>query len=79
VSDIIDKPIRAGELSPGLRGNLDPSSLVLLTVRQLTSNGFTVAEEVAILAAEAEAADTPFRPSKEVLDEIRAIVDEPIS
>jgi hypothetical protein len=76
VPDIIDKPIRAGELPPGLRGDLDPSSLVLVTVRRVTSNGFTVAEEAAILEAEAEAADTPFRPSQEVLAEIRAIIDE---
>jgi hypothetical protein len=76
VSDIIDKPIRAGELPLALRGDLDPSTLVLLSVRQVTSNGFTVAEEAAILAAEAEVANTPFRPSEEVLAEIRAIIDE---
>jgi hypothetical protein len=35
VPDIIDKPIRASELPPGLPGDLDPSSLVLLCVRQV--------------------------------------------
>ena len=76
VPDIIDKPIRAGDLPPGLRGDLDPSSLVHLTIRQVTPNGFTVTEEAAILAAEADAADQPFHPAREVLDELRAIIHE---
>ena len=78
MADIIDRPIRAGELPPGLRGDLDPSSLVLVTVRQVTANGFTETEEAAILTAEtkAETENRPFRPAGEILAEIHAVVNE---
>jgi hypothetical protein len=76
MTDIVDKPIAVGRLPPELRDGLDPATLVLVTVRRITANGLTEAEEAAILAAEASDAATPFRPAREVLDELRAIADE---
>lgn len=76
VTDIIDKPITAGQLPPDLRGDLSPDTPVLLTVRQVTINGFTAAEEAAILAAEADVASIPYRAAKDVLADLRAVIDE---
>jgi hypothetical protein len=77
MTDIIDRPIKAGHLPPELRGDFDPSAIVLVTVHRLTENGMTEAQEAAILAAEAETADLPFRPAAEVLAELSHILDEP--
>lgn len=74
MTDIVDKPVRAGELPTHLRGDFDVNSLVLLTVRAVTENGFTLAFEQGVLEAEAEAETLPYRPAQEVLDELRAIV-----
>ncbi len=63
-------------MPPELRGDLPPDTLVLLTVRQVTINGFTAAEEAAILAAEADVASTPYRPAKDVLADLRVVIDE---
>jgi len=74
--DTIDKPIKAGQLPPDLRGNLDPRETVLVTVRQITPNGLTADQEAAILAAEAKTEAQPFRPAAEVLAELRTASDE---
>ncbi len=63
-------------MPPDLRGDLPPDTPVLLTVRQVTVNGFTAAEEAAILAAEADVASTSYRPVKDVLADLRAVIDE---
>ncbi len=76
MTDIIDRPIKAGHLPPELRGDFDPSATVLVTVHRVTENGMTEEQEAAILAAEAETADVPFRPAPEVLAELSRILDE---
>ena len=76
MTDIIDRPMLASQLPPELRGDIDPSATVLVTVHRVTENGLTEEEEEAILASEAELGDTPFRPAAEVLAEIRRIMHE---
>ena len=67
MTDIIDRLMKASALPPELRGDIDPEATVLVTVHRLTENGMTEEEETAILAAEAELGDTPFRPAAEVI------------
>jgi hypothetical protein len=75
MTDIIEKVVKAGDLPPGLRGDLDAEAAVLVSVRPLTENGFTEAFEDQVLKAEAEieAEGTPFRPAKDVIEELKAI------
>jgi hypothetical protein len=75
MGDIIDKPMTADRLPPELRGDLAPNTLVLVSVRTLTANGLTTAQEDAILSAEADTAAQPFRPAREVLADLRRIAD----
>jgi len=74
--DTIDKPIKAGQLPADLRGDLDPTETVLVTIRKITPNGLTADQEAAILAAEAQTKAHSFRPAAEILAELRAIADE---
>ena len=77
MSDIIDKAIKAGDLPPQLRGDIEEDALVLVSVRRLTDNGFTEEFEEEVLAAEKETEGTPFRPAKDVIEELKALaVDE---
>jgi hypothetical protein len=73
MSDIIEKVIKAGDLPPGLRGDLDPEETVLVSVRRLTENGFTEAFEAEVLEAEQETDGVPFRPAKDVIEELKII------
>lgn len=54
MSNIIEKAIKAGDLPPQLRGNIDKDASVLVSVRRLTDNGFTEEFEEGVLAAEEE-------------------------
>jgi hypothetical protein len=74
MTNIIEMPIRAGELPPRLRGDFEPDAMVLMSVRRLTANGFTDEFEDGVLRAEKEAEGTPFRPAADVLKELRAEV-----
>lgn len=77
MSDIIDKAIKAGDLPPQLRGDIEEDASVLVSVRRLTDNGFTEEFEKEVLAAEKETEGTPVRPAKEVIEELKALaVDE---
>jgi hypothetical protein len=57
MTDIIDRPMRASQLPPEWRGDIDPGATVLVTVHRVTENGMTEEQEAAILAAEAEVED----------------------
>jgi len=52
MADIIEKSIKAENLPPMLRGNFKPDAFVLVSVRELTDNGFTREFEDHVLAAE---------------------------
>ncbi len=78
MSDIIEKVIKAGDLPPGLRGDLDAEETVLVSVRRLTENGFTEAFEAEVLQAEKDVQGAPFRPAKDVIEELITVAkDEP--
>ena len=77
MTDIIDRPMKAAQLPPELGRDIDPAATMLVTVHRITESGMTEEQEAAILAAEAEVADLPFRPAAEVLAELRPILDEP--
>jgi hypothetical protein len=72
--DIIEKLIKAGELPPELRGDLDAETTVLVSVRRLTENGFTEAFEDGVLNAEQATDSVPFRPAHDVIEELAALV-----
>ena len=77
MADIIEKPIKAGELPPLLRGDIDEGASVLVSVRRLSVNGFTEEFEAGVLNAEKETEGAPFRLSSEVIKELKAaIADE---
>ena len=59
MSNVIEKAIKAGDLPPQLRGNIDKDASVLVSVRRLTDNGFTEG--------------TPFRRAREVIEELKAL------
>ena len=46
---------------------------MLVSVRRLTDNGFTEEFEEGVLAAEEETEGMPFRPAKEVIEELKAL------
>jgi hypothetical protein len=73
MSNIIEKAIKAGDLPPQLRGNIEEDALVLVSVRRLTGNGFTEEFEEGVLKAEEETEGMPFRPAEEVIKELKAI------
>lgn len=73
MSDIIDKVIKAGDLPPQLRGDLDADETVLVSVRRLTENGFTEAFEAEVLEAEQDVEGVPFRPAKDVIEELTTL------
>lgn len=76
--DIIEKLIKAGELPPELRGDLDAETTVLVSVRRLTENRFTEAFEDGVLDAERETEPVRFRPAHDVIEELSALgKDEP--
>ena len=77
MTDIIDRPMKASALPPELRGDIDPDATVLVTVHRLTENGMTEEQEAAILAADAEVDDKPFRPTAEVIAELWRRAREP--
>jgi len=74
MSNIIEKAIKAGDLPPGLRGDLDAEETVLVSVRRLTENGFTEAFEAEVLRAEQDVEVIPFRPAKDVIKELSTII-----
>jgi hypothetical protein len=76
MSDIIEKVIKAGDLPPGLRGDLDAEETVLVSVRRLTENGFTEAFEAEVLKAEQDVEGVPFRPAKDVIEELKTIAKD---
>ena len=76
MSDIIDKVIKAGDLPPGLRGDLDADATVLVSIRRLTENGFTEAFEAEVLKAERDVDGVPFRPARDVIEELRTIAKD---
>jgi hypothetical protein len=76
MSDIIERALRAGDLPLGLRGDLDADETVLVSVRRLTENGFTEAFEAEVLKAEQDMDGVPFRPAKDVIEELSAIAKE---
>ena len=71
--NIIEKLVKASELPQQLRGNFEADTLVLVSVRRLTDNGFTEEFEEGMLKAEADTEGTPFRPAEEVIKELQAI------
>jgi hypothetical protein len=73
VSNIIEKVIKAGDLPPQLRGDIETDATVLVSVRRLTGNGFTEEFEEGVLKAEEETEEFPFRPAEEVIKELKAI------
>ena len=78
MTDTIEKVVKAGELPPGLRGGMGDDEPVLVSVRRLTENGFTEAFEDGVLEAEKATGSAPFRPAKEVIEELAALAkDEP--
>jgi hypothetical protein len=62
MADIIEKAIKAGEPPPFLR--------------RLSVNGFTEEFEAGVLTAEKETENGPFRPSSEVLKELKAAIPD---
>jgi mRNA-degrading endonuclease YafQ of YafQ-DinJ toxin-antitoxin module len=74
--DIIEKLIKAGELPPELRGDLDVETTVLVSVRRLTENRFTEAFEDGVLDAEKATDHVPFRPAHDVIEELAAPVKD---
>lgn len=78
MADIIEKVVKAGDLPPALRGDLDAEVPVLVSVRRVTENGFTEAFEAEVLKAEQDVEGTPFRPAKEVIEALAGLAkDEP--
>ena len=75
MTTLIEKAITAGELPAQLRGDIEASARVLVSVRRLTENGFTEEFEERVLQAEKEAEKRPFRPAAEVIAELRAIAE----
>ncbi|MDR3556529.1 MAG: hypothetical protein P4L55_17390 [Syntrophobacteraceae bacterium] len=73
MSKIIEKAIKAGDLPPQLRGDIEKDASVLVSVRRLTDNGFTEDFEEEVLAAEEETEGIPFRPAKEIIEELKAL------
>jgi hypothetical protein len=73
MSKIIEKAIKAGDLPPQLRGDIEKDASVLVSVRRLTGNGFTEEFEEGVLKAEEETEGKPFRPAEEVIKELKAI------
>ncbi|HLY56564.1 MAG TPA: hypothetical protein VKS60_13460 [Stellaceae bacterium] len=73
MTDIIEKPVRAGELPPQLRGDFDADTPVLVSVRRLTANGFTEEFEAGVLEAETETEAAPFRPAAEIIKKLKSI------
>ena len=51
MTDIIEKRTRANELPPHLRGDIEGDAEVLVSVRRLTANGFTLEFEDHVLKA----------------------------
>jgi hypothetical protein len=76
MSDIIERVIKAGELPPELRGDLDAETTVLVSVRRLTENGFTEAFEDAVLDAEKATDTVPFRPAHDAIEELAALAKD---
>ena len=73
MNNIIEKAIKAGDLPPQLRGDIEKDALVLVSVRRLTGNGFTEEFEEGVLKAEEETEEKPFRAAEEVIKELKAI------
>jgi len=76
MSHVIVKTIKAGDLPPHLRGDIDVNASVVVSVRQLTENGFTEDFEEGVLEAEKETEGMPFRPAGEVIEELKAIASK---
>jgi hypothetical protein len=76
MSNIIEKVIKAGDLPPQLRGDIEKDASVLVSVRRLTENGFTEEFENGVLKAEDETEGMPFRPAEEVIKELKAIATD---
>jgi hypothetical protein len=76
MADIIEKVVKAGELPPGRRGDLDAEVQALVSVRRLTQNGFTEAFEAEVLKAEQEIEGAPYRTASEVIEELTAIAND---
>jgi hypothetical protein len=70
---VIEKLVKAGDLPPQLRGDIEADASVLVSVRRMTDNGFTEEFEEGVLKAEQETEGAPFRPAEEVLKELKAI------
>ena len=76
MSNIIEKAIKAGDLPPQLRGDIEKDASVLVSVRRLTDNGFTEEFEEGVLKAEEETEGMPFRPAEEVIKELKTIATD---
>lgn len=75
MTHIVEKSATAGELPPRLRGDIEPSAAVLVSVRRLTENGFTEEFEDHVLAAERSGFSEPME-AKEAIAVLRRIADE---
>jgi len=73
MSKIIEKAVKAGDLPPQLRGDIEKDASVLVSVRRLTGNGFTEEFEESVLEAEEETEGMPFRPAEEVVKELKSL------
>lgn len=75
MTDIVEKTIKAGDLPPQLRGDIEADAAVLVSVRRLTVNGFTEEFEQRVLKAEKSGLIGPM-DAKEALAQLRKIADE---
>lgn len=73
---IIEKAVKAGDLPEYLRAGADPEAMVLVSVQRLTVNGFTEEFEQGVLEAEKDTEGEPFRPARDVIKELEAIIAE---
>ncbi len=64
--------IKAKELPETLRAGIDPESLVLVSVRSITENGFTEEFEQSVLEAEKEENLSPPMSGEDFLKELKA-------
>jgi len=76
MTDIIERRIKAGDLPPQFRGDIEADAAVLLSVRRLTANGFTEDFEAGVLKAEKETESVSFRPAGEVIKELKDIATD---
>ena len=70
---ILEKTIKVKDLPEALRGGIsDVDSLVVISVRSVTDNGFAEDFEQSILEAEKQVADAPSMPIGALIAELKS-------